>query len=94
MMEKPVTDLPEPDSPTSPRNLAATQAQVDPVHRPHDPGPGGELGVQPLDAQQFAAAGPQRCSLGLRMSRSSSPTRLMATTVIRSATPGNTLIHG
>ena len=99
-------------------DLAAPQAQVDAVHRPHHPRPRGEFGVQPLDAQQLAARnahrvapaaltrgrsarssrrrtlGAHRCSLGLRMSRSSSPTRLMATTVISSATPGKTLIHG
>ena len=36
-------------------DLAAPEAEIDTVHRSHDPGPGGELGVQSLDAQQLPA---------------------------------------
>ena len=36
-------------------DLAAPQAEVDAVHRGDDPGPGGELGAQPLDAQQLVS---------------------------------------
>ena len=95
MRASPVTDLPEPDSPTSPTTSPAAI----------------RTGPAVLDRQVFPAAGPKgdlkvldgedgrvgrRCpvrrahaeSLGLSTSRSRSPTRLMATMTTTRARPG------
>ena len=90
-MEKPVTVLPEPDSPTSPRTCPASTAEADVVHRLDDAGLGEEMSLQILDGED--GHGDYFCSLGFNTSRNWSPTKLMLTIVISSAMPGKRLIQ-
>ena len=84
-MEKPVTDLPEPDSPTRPRTCPrATVNDTSSTALTHA-GAGGEMGAQVADLERRLR---HRVSRGLSTSRNWSPTRLIDTMVTSSAMPG------
>ena len=77
MVANPVTDLPEPLSPTNPERFARVERERDPAHRLDEAAAGRERDVQVLDAQQ--RLGHVRIR-GSRMSRIPSPSRLKHST--------------
>jgi hypothetical protein len=61
MIDRLVTDLPDPDSPTMPSVFAASQLEADTVHRSHHAAVFVEVGAQVAYAQQrLVAVGPAR----------------------------------
>ena len=90
MIEWPVIDLPEPDSPsrpsTSPRPSMKLTSSTAFDHAPC----GKAMRTQAVDLQQRLG---HRCRRGFRISPSRSATRLMLRIVSRSATPGKKLIQ-
>ena len=85
-IEKPVTVLPEPDSPTRPSTCPRATRERHVVHRLHHAGAGEEMRAQVCAPRASRSA--HRCSRGLSTSRNWSPTRLIATMVTSSAMPG------
>ena len=78
MIEKPVTDLPQPDSPTRPSTSPRVDREAHAVDRLHDAGAREEMGLQVLDREQRRRSPALIvCSRGLRTSRRRSPTRLI-----------------
>ena len=71
-----------------PQHLAAPQLERHVLHRTQHPLEGGEVGAQALHLQQRDVGRAHRRSLGLRMSRNRSATRLMLRMVSSSASPG------
>ena len=86
MMEKPVTVLPQPDSPTSPSTRPRARRERNPVHRLHHAARGCRTRCAGRSTSRVGLG--HRCSRGFSTSRNSSPTRLMATMVTSSAMPG------
>ena len=72
----PVSDLPAPDSPTTPRISPASMLNDTRSKRPQHAAPRGKFDGQVLDFQQR-----HQRSLGFSASRSQSPSRLIASTI-------------
>ncbi len=88
MIEKPVTDLPEPDSPTRPSTSPRLQRQRHAVHRVQRAVARRELGDEVAHFEQRVRMRRHLASLGFSTSRNWSPTRLIARIVASSAMPG------
>ena len=85
-----VTLLPEPDSPTIPRDLALLQREVEILDRMQQAARGLEGDLEIADFDQ----GHQCFSFGSRASRSPSPIRLKASTVMKMPVQGMTTTQG
>ena len=74
------------------QQLAGLEGEVDAVHRPERAAMSLEFDREVADFEQ--GHGGQRFSFGSSASRSPSPSRLKASTVMRMARPGNVTTHG
>src|SRR5207253_1497803 len=75
-------------------NFARRNGKRDVVDRDQRAAPRGKLDPQTLDREQrLRGLRNDHCSFGLSASRSQSPSRLIASTMITSAAPGKIVIH-
>ena len=98
MMAAPVSDLPAPDSPTTPSTspgAMSNETSSTATSVPRRVGNSTRRSSRPRRAAARLQARRHRIqrSFGLSASRSQSPSRLTASTRITSATPGKTVIH-
>ncbi len=89
-IDRAVTLLPLPDSPTTASVWPGYDVERHAVHRPHDTGVAEEVGLQVLDAQERFRAHdlPPETRRGSSASRRPSPRKLNAMTVRKMARPG------
>jgi hypothetical protein len=91
MMAAPVSDLPAPDSPTTPRISPGAMAKEMSSSARSVPRRLGNSTTRFLTSRRLIVLG-QR-SLGFSASRSQSPSRLTDRAMVMSITPGKTVIH-
>ena len=89
MIASPVSDLPAPDSPTTPSTSPGAMSKETPSSATQRPLSRGEFDLEIADREQRAG----HFSLGLSASRSQSPSRLTDRTRTASARLGNATIH-
>ncbi len=90
MIEKPVTDLPDPDSPTSPSTSPRARSNDTSATAGSTP---SRVANSVRRLRTWSSGARHLASLGFSTSRSWSPTRLIARIVSSSAMPGYTLIQ-
>ena len=92
MMARIRVDLPQPDSPTTPRMRPGSKRQRDIVEHVRDALVGADRHLQAAHVEATRAHRDRRMR-GSTMSRRPSPSRLKPITVIRMARPGNVAYH-